>query len=100
MRSSARRTRPPRRSSRRALRAAGPSVHAIGRLVIRIPGNRQSACRMIMTRAGLPPIMRNRRAEWVDVTTGLTSGSLIEVFGNLQAGDQIAVRGTDEVRSD
>ncbi len=55
---------------------------------------------MIMTRAGLPPIMRNRRAEWVDVTTGLTSGSLIEVFGNLQAGDQIAVRGTDEVRSD
>jgi hypothetical protein len=34
----------------------------------------------------------------VNVTTGLTSGSLLEVFGDLQAGDEVAVRGTDEIK--
>jgi len=38
------------------------------------------------------------KAEWVDVKTGLTSGALIEVFGDLHAGDKVAVRGTDEIR--
>jgi membrane fusion protein, multidrug efflux system len=38
------------------------------------------------------------KTEWVDVTTGLTSGPLIEVFGDLHAGDEIASRGTDEMR--
>jgi membrane fusion protein (multidrug efflux system) len=38
------------------------------------------------------------KAEWVDVKTGLTSGPLIEVFGDLRAGDEIASRGTDEMR--
>jgi RND family efflux transporter MFP subunit len=42
--------------------------------------------------------VRNGRAEWVDVRTGLASGRLTEVFGDLQASDQIAVRGTDEIR--
>lgn len=42
--------------------------------------------------------VRDGKAEWVDVTTGVTSGNLIEVFGDLQAGDQIATRGTDEIR--
>jgi hypothetical protein len=28
----------------------------------------------------------------------LTSGPLVEVFGDLRAGDQVASRGTDEVR--
>ncbi|HSB08602.1 MAG TPA: efflux RND transporter periplasmic adaptor subunit [Blastocatellia bacterium] len=37
-------------------------------------------------------------AEWVDVKRGASMGNLIEVFGNLQAGDQIATRGTDELR--
>ncbi|HJT71539.1 MAG TPA: efflux RND transporter periplasmic adaptor subunit [Terriglobales bacterium] len=37
-------------------------------------------------------------AEWVDVKTGVTTGSLTEVFGNLQAGDIVLVHGTDEVR--
>ena len=36
--------------------------------------------------------------EWVTVRTGLPSGSLVEVFGDLRAGDQIAARGTDELR--
>jgi RND family efflux transporter MFP subunit len=43
--------------------------------------------------------VRDGRTEWVDVKTGLTSGSLVEVFGDLKPGDQIAVRGTDEVRA-
>ena len=43
--------------------------------------------------------VRDGRTEWVDVKTGLTSGSLIEVFGDLKPGDDIAVRGTDEIRA-
>jgi RND family efflux transporter MFP subunit len=43
--------------------------------------------------------IRDGKAEWVTVTTGLTSGALVEVFGDLQAGDQIAGRGTDELRA-
>ena len=42
--------------------------------------------------------IRKGHTEWVDVTTGLAVGSLVEVFGGLQAGDQIAARGTDEIR--
>jgi membrane fusion protein (multidrug efflux system) len=42
--------------------------------------------------------IRNGQTEWVDVKTGLGSGSLTEVFGDLQPGDEIAARGTDEVR--
>jgi len=42
--------------------------------------------------------VRGGKAEWVDVRTGLTSGTLVEVFGNLQPGDEIAGRGTDELR--
>lgn len=42
--------------------------------------------------------VREGKAEWIDVKTGLTSGPLVEVFGNLGAGDQIARRGTDEIR--
>ena len=42
--------------------------------------------------------IRNGKTEWVDVKTGLTSGPLVEVFGDLRAGDEIAGRGTDETR--
>lgn len=42
--------------------------------------------------------VRGGKAEWVDVTTGLTAGTLIEVFGDLAAGDEVAGRGTDELR--
>jgi membrane fusion protein (multidrug efflux system) len=41
----------------------------------------------------------NGRTEWVDVKTGVTAGPLVEVFGNLKPGDQIASRGTDEIRA-
>jgi len=43
--------------------------------------------------------VRNGRTEWVDVKTGLGSGPLVEVFGDLRSGDEIAARGTDEMRS-
>jgi membrane fusion protein (multidrug efflux system) len=42
--------------------------------------------------------VRNRRTEWVDVKTGATSGNLIEVFGDLREGDEVVVRGTDQLR--
>jgi len=48
----------------------------------------------------LIPPLRDGKTEWVDVRTGLTSGPLVEVFGNLKAGDEIAGRGTDELRPD
>jgi len=42
--------------------------------------------------------VRAGKAEWVDVKTGASSGGLIEVFGDLREMDQVAVRGTDELR--
>ena len=38
------------------------------------------------------------RAEWVDVKKGATEGDLIEVIGNLAAGDSVIRRATDEIR--
>jgi RND family efflux transporter MFP subunit len=43
--------------------------------------------------------VNNGHAEWVDVTTGLTSGRMVEVFGDLHAGEQVAARGTDEIQA-
>ena len=40
----------------------------------------------------------NNRVEWVEVKTGAKSGNLIEVFGDLKEGDEVAVRGTDQLR--
>jgi membrane fusion protein, multidrug efflux system len=37
-------------------------------------------------------------AEWVNVQTGEVDGKLIEIFGDLHAGDDVASRGTDELR--
>jgi len=42
--------------------------------------------------------IKNGKVEWVDVKRGAVMGNLIEVFGDVGAGDQIAVRGTDELR--
>ncbi len=43
--------------------------------------------------------VRQNRTEWVDVTTGARSGNLIEVFGDLHEGDEVALRGTDQLRA-
>jgi membrane fusion protein (multidrug efflux system) len=41
---------------------------------------------------------RHGRAEWVDVRKGAEDGDLVEVSGNLQPGDQVVRRATDEIR--
>lgn len=40
----------------------------------------------------------NGRAQWVDVRKGITEGDLIEVQGDLKAGDKVVRRATDELR--
>jgi RND family efflux transporter MFP subunit len=42
--------------------------------------------------------IKSGKIEWVDVKRGAVMGNLVEVFGDLSAGDQIAARGTDELR--
>lgn len=42
--------------------------------------------------------VRQNHTEWVDVTTGARSDDLIEIFGDLHEGDQVATRGTDQLR--
>ena len=41
--------------------------------------------------------IRDGKTEWVDVRTGLTAGAVVEVFGDLHAGDQIVDHGTDQL---
>jgi len=43
--------------------------------------------------------VRDGTAEWVDVKRGASVNDLTEVFGNLNAGDQVAVRASDELRA-
>ena len=43
--------------------------------------------------------VRDGKAEWVDVTTGLSANGKIEVFGNLQAGEKVVENATDAIRS-
>jgi RND family efflux transporter MFP subunit len=38
------------------------------------------------------------QVEWVNLKTGEGDGKLVEVFGNLQQGDEVATRATDELR--
>jgi RND family efflux transporter MFP subunit len=41
---------------------------------------------------------QNGRAEWVDVRKGAADGDLIEVLGDINAGDKVVKRATDEIR--
>jgi membrane fusion protein (multidrug efflux system) len=41
---------------------------------------------------------RQGRAEWVDVRKGVGDGDLVEVSGNIKAGDQVVQRASDEIR--
>jgi len=45
-------------------------------------------------------VIRNQtgQAEWVDVKKGVADGDLVEVTGNLKAGDKVVRRATDEIR--
>jgi membrane fusion protein (multidrug efflux system) len=42
--------------------------------------------------------VREGNTEWVNVQTGELDGKSIEVFGGLRGGDEVALRGTDELR--
>ena len=42
--------------------------------------------------------VRNGQIEWVNVQTGEVDGKSVEVFGELHESDEVAVRGTDELR--
>src|SRR6516165_3430354 len=42
--------------------------------------------------------IQNGNAEWVNVRTGEVDGKLVEVFGDVREGDEVALRGTDELR--
>lgn len=42
--------------------------------------------------------VRNGKAEWVDVVTGLSVNGNIEVFGDLKPGDQVIRNATDAIR--
>ncbi len=41
---------------------------------------------------------QNGRAQWVDIRKGAAEGDLVEVFGDLKAGDMVVRRATDELR--
>ena len=43
--------------------------------------------------------VKNGSTQWVDVKPGFIVDDMVEVFGNLKAGDKIATRGTDELRA-
>jgi membrane fusion protein, multidrug efflux system len=43
--------------------------------------------------------VRENKTEWVEVKTGVRSGNLVEVFGDLNVGDEIVSRGTDQLRA-
>lgn len=43
--------------------------------------------------------VQNGVAEWVDVKPGAAMENLVEVVGTLNAGDQVALQATDEIRS-
>ncbi len=43
-------------------------------------------------------LVKENLVKWVTVRKGSKSGSLTEVFGDLQAGDLVVLRGTDEIR--
>jgi hypothetical protein len=41
--------------------------------------------------------IRDGKAEWVDVREGEADGDLVEVKGNLKAGERVVQRGSDEI---
>jgi membrane fusion protein, multidrug efflux system len=42
--------------------------------------------------------VRDGKAEWVDVRRGTADKDVVEVFGALKPGDEVVVRGSDEIR--
>lgn len=42
--------------------------------------------------------VKDSKIDWVDVKSGITDGDAVEVFGDLQPDDLVAVRGSDELK--
>lgn len=43
--------------------------------------------------------LQNGKAEWVDIRNGMNTGDKIEIFGNLNTGDTLLIKATDEIKS-
>ncbi|MFC4231627.1 efflux RND transporter periplasmic adaptor subunit [Parasediminibacterium paludis] len=43
--------------------------------------------------------LNDGKAEWVDARSGLNTGDKIEIFGNLEAGDTLLLKATDEIKA-
>jgi membrane fusion protein (multidrug efflux system) len=69
-----------------AVRRTGPSLFVPVSAVVRTT----EATFVVRIRAG--------NTEWVNVQTGELDGKSIEVIGGLRDGDEVAARGTDELR--
>jgi membrane fusion protein, multidrug efflux system len=44
--------------------------------------------------------VRNNKTEWVDVRTGINMKNDVEIFGDLEDGDQLLIRANDEIKGD
>ena len=42
--------------------------------------------------------LKEGKAEWIDVRNGINAGDKIEIFGNLNEGDTLLVKATDEIK--
>jgi RND family efflux transporter MFP subunit len=58
-----------------------------------------ASCIAVTTERMFVVRIKNGTAEWVDVRQGLTLGDRVEVFGDIAEGDQVAARGTDELKA-
>jgi RND family efflux transporter MFP subunit len=57
-----------------------------------------TSCVARTTEATFVVRVRDSKAEWVNVQTGEVDGKLVEIFGDVRAGDDVVVRATDELR--
>jgi len=57
-----------------------------------------TSCVARTTEATFVVRVRGGKAEWVNVQTGELDGKLVEIFGDVRTGDEVALRGTDELR--
>ncbi len=57
-----------------------------------------NSCVARTTEATFVVRVREGKAEWVNVQTGEVDGKLVEIFGDVRAGDEVVLRATDELR--
>ena len=57
-----------------------------------------TSCVARTTEATFVVRVRDGKAEWVNVQSGEVDGKLVEIFGDVRAGDEVVLRATDELR--